>query len=80
MARWRIEVDRQRCVGSGQCAALAPGAFRLDPAHKSHPAAADTEPSRAVLDAAEGCPVEAITIYRADTGEWVFPAEGMDAP
>ncbi|MEV5506829.1 ferredoxin [Streptomyces orinoci] len=73
MSRWQLAVDRGCCVGSGQCAALAPGAFRLDAAHKSHPVTPESEPSRAVLDAAEACPVEAITIRRADTGELVFP-------
>lgn len=75
-ARWRIEVDRGACVGSGQCAALAPAAFRLDPAHKSRPVAPEADASEEVRAAAEGCPVEAIAIRVAGTGERVFPEGG----
>lgn len=73
--RWRVTVDRRVCVGSGQCAGAAPKAFRLDPAHKSHPVASETDASEEVLAAAECCPVEAVAIRRADTGETVFPPE-----
>ncbi len=72
-ARWRVSVDRTRCVGSGLCAGAAPGAFRLDGARRSHPVAEETEPSEAVLDAAESCPVEAVAIRLAGTGQPIFP-------
>ncbi|MEU3350194.1 ferredoxin [Streptomyces sp. NPDC037389] len=71
---WRVTVDRTRCVGSGLCAGVAPGAFRLDERRRSHPVEGATAPSEAVLEAAEGCPVEAITI-RGRTGETLFPPE-----
>ncbi|MEU4213081.1 ferredoxin [Streptomyces sp. NPDC026206] len=73
--RWRVSVDRALCVGSGQCAAIAPGAFRLDEARRSHPVAEETDASQAVLDAAESCPVEAVTLRGTGTGEAVFPPE-----
>ncbi|KIZ18579.1 ferredoxin [Streptomyces natalensis] len=91
--RWRVEVDRSVCIGSGMCAAVAPGGtpqataggtptrsdtgggFRLDSARQSHPVAPETDADENVLAAAEGCPVEAITITVAETGERVFPPE-----
>ncbi|MBT2387824.1 ferredoxin [Streptomyces sp. ISL-11] len=72
---WRVTVDRGLCVGSGLCAATAPGAFRLDAARRSHPVARETGASEAVLTAAENCPVEAIALALAATGEPVFPPE-----
>ncbi|MEU2870329.1 ferredoxin [Streptomyces olivoreticuli] len=72
--RWRVTVDRTVCVGSGLCAATAPGAFRLDATRRSHPVEESAAPSDAVLEAAEGCPVEAITI-RGSAGKPVFPPE-----
>ncbi len=75
--RWRVTVDRTVCVGSGLCAATAPGAFHLDEARRSHPVEEVTAPSEAVLSAAESCPVEAITI-RGSAGEPVFPPEEQD--
>ncbi|MCZ4103082.1 ferredoxin [Streptomyces sp. SID13666] len=73
--RWHIEVDRTVCIGSGMCVNAAPDGFTLDGARQSHPAAAESDASEQVLAAAEGCPVEAITLTLLATGEPVFPPE-----
>ncbi|MEU6504883.1 ferredoxin [Streptomyces sp. NPDC046942] len=73
--RWHVEVDRSVCIGSAQCLHHAPDAFRLDSARQSHPVEADTDASEPVLEAAEGCPVEAILITLVGSGEGVFPPE-----
>ncbi|MFC5720023.1 ferredoxin [Streptomyces gamaensis] len=71
-ARWRVEVDRDVCVGSGMCAALAPDSFALGPDRRSRPLEEETDPREDVLEAAENCPVEAISVRVAGAG--VFPA------
>ncbi|WP_405712230.1 MULTISPECIES: ferredoxin [unclassified Streptomyces] len=73
--RWTVEVDRRICIGSGMCLNHAPGRFALDSARQSRPAAPETDADEKVLVAAEGCPVEAITITLIGTGEVVFPPE-----
>ncbi|MEU6124126.1 ferredoxin [Streptomyces sp. NPDC047123] len=73
--RWHVEVDRSVCIGSGMCVLTAPGRFELDTARQSHPVAAETDANEKVLEAAEGCPVEAITLTLTDGGEVVFPPE-----
>lgn len=73
--RWRVEVDRRVCIGSGMCVGAAPDGFRLDAARQSHPVETETDAAADVLAAAESCPVEAIGITVADTGEVVFPPE-----
>ncbi|MEU8586756.1 ferredoxin [Streptomyces sp. NPDC048664] len=73
--RWHVEVDRALCIGSAQCVHRAAGAFRLDSARQSHPVEADADAAEQVLEAAENCPVEAITITLAGSGEAVFPPE-----
>jgi ferredoxin len=73
--RWRIEVDRGVCVGSGFCVSSAPGGFRLDAARQSHPVEPEADASEAVLVAAEGCPVEAIAIRLLEGGEQIFPPD-----
>ncbi|MEL5955349.1 ferredoxin [Streptomyces sp. CLV115] len=73
--RWAVEVDRGVCIGSGMCVNHAPGAFALDTARQSRPSAPETGADEKVLAAAEGCPVEAITITLTDSGEVVFPPE-----
>ncbi|MFG2289905.1 ferredoxin [Streptomyces sp. NPDC048595] len=73
--RWQVEVDRSVCIGSGMCVGAAPDGFRLDTARQSHPVAPEAEAAESVLAAAEGCPVEAIIITVAGSGEAVFPPE-----
>lgn len=73
--RWHVEVDRSVCIGSGMCVSTAPGGFALDSARQSHPVAAETDADEKVLEAAEGCPVEAILITVLGSGEAVFPPE-----
>ncbi|MEV0371999.1 ferredoxin [Streptomyces sp. NPDC050636] len=73
--RWRVEVDRSVCIGSGMCVGAAPDGFRLDPARQSHPVEPEADSAESVLAAAEGCPVEAISITVAGSGEVVFPPE-----
>ncbi|MGG7574028.1 ferredoxin [Streptomyces sp. BP-8] len=73
--RWQVEVDRSVCIGSGMCVGAAPDGFRLDTARQAHPVAPEAEAAESVLAAAEGCPVEAIIITVAGSGEAVFPPE-----
>ncbi|MEU6945510.1 ferredoxin [Streptomyces sp. NPDC046332] len=73
--RWRVEVDRGVCIGSGMCVNHAPDGFRLDTARQSHPSEPESDANERVLAAAEGCPVEAILITLLDSGEPVFPPE-----
>jgi ferredoxin len=64
--RWLVSVDQPRCLGSGICAALAPDHFSLVDG-VSGPATSEVDPGNdAVVDAAESCPVEAITVRGTD--------------
>jgi ferredoxin len=71
-AGWRLEVDRDRCIGSGMCAGMAPDHFTLVDG-VSVPSAGPVPPDDAVIDAAESCPVEAITVRDAADGRLVAP-------
>jgi ferredoxin len=68
-----IEIDRELCYGFGDCVASAPAVFELDDDEK----AIVIDPNGAgrddLVDAAANCPVNAITILEASTGEIVFP-------
>jgi ferredoxin len=58
----RIEINRELCMGSGNCSFWAPGVFDLDDdgiAVVVDPAA---QPEDKVVLAAQGCPTQAITI------------------
>jgi ferredoxin len=68
-----IEVDRELCFGFGDCVDSAPGLFDLDDENKSivfDPEAYDMD---TVLDAARDCPVDAILVVDAESGEQRHP-------
>ena len=69
----RIEVDRELCYGFGDCVSSAPAVFELDDEEK----AIVIDPNGAgrddLVEAASNCPVNAITILDAETGETLFP-------
>ncbi|MET8975847.1 ferredoxin [Streptomyces sp. NPDC004539] len=73
--RWRLEIDRSLCIGSAQCVHRTGGFFTLDEARQSRPGEVETDANESVLEAAENCPVEAISIALAGSGEPVFPPE-----
>lgn len=70
--QWRLEVDRLACAGSGLCLATAYGRLRLD-AGRARAMAELTEPDARVIDAAEICPMEAITVRDVNTDEILAP-------
>jgi ferredoxin len=69
---WRVTVG-DRCIGAGSCAGVAPERFVLDEDGRSHPVGELIEADGAVLDAVAFCPVEAISVRDAATGEPVEP-------
>ncbi|MDT9682171.1 ferredoxin [Streptomyces sp. TRM76323] len=69
---WRIEVDRLVCAGTGLCLGTAHGRMRLD-GGRARPVEDVITPDDAVRDAAETCPMEAITVRDTTTGEVVAP-------
>jgi len=73
MAKYKIEVDRDLCVGDGACVNEAPGTFEMDGdniAIVTNPAGNTPEE---ILAAAQSCPVDAIILHDAATGEKVWP-------
>jgi ferredoxin len=71
---WLIEVDGRTCIGSGICAGTAPGHFTLVDG-TSRPTRRETDPADQAVDAAESCPVEAISIRDKETGEMLAPQQ-----
>jgi len=59
-----VQIDRDLCMGSGNCVYAAPGVFELDDdsvAFVVDPAAA---PEDDIVAAARNCPTHAITVRR----------------
>ena len=69
----RITVDHDRCVGNAICETVAPKVFVLNDNRQSEVAHPDGDTFESILEAAENCPVSAITVVDAATGEQLFP-------
>jgi ferredoxin len=68
-----IAVDRELCFGFGDCVDSAPGVFELDDEDKSIVVDPDGAERDQILSAAADCPVDAIFIVDAETGEQLQP-------
>ncbi|MEU6142720.1 ferredoxin [Streptomyces sp. NPDC047081] len=72
---WTVTVDKRVCVRTGLCAASAPEEFELDESGQGRARSETLPASETVLEVAESCPIEAIGIKHAKTGERIFPPE-----
>ena len=69
----RIRVDHATCVGTAMCEAIAPKVFRLNENRQSEAVDPAGDTVEKILEAAESCPVSAIFVEDAETGEQLFP-------
>ena len=69
----KVWVDHSLCVGNGTCLTIAPRVFRHDANRQSEAfdPAADSEAR--ILEAARNCPIAAINVEVAESGERLFP-------
>ena len=68
-----ISVDHNLCVGNSMCETFAPKVFVLNDDRQSEVADPDADTEENILEAAESCPVSAIRVVDAETGETLFP-------
>ena len=59
-----IEIDRELCMGSGNCSFWAPGVFDLDEAGIAIVVDPCAQPEDKVVLAAQGCPTQAIRVTK----------------
>ena len=69
---YRIVVDRNKCKGIGACVGVAPEVFEIDNEGKAVVISPEGTDDDRILEAAEACPLEAITLYDED-GEQAYP-------
>jgi ferredoxin len=58
-------IDEMACCGHGDCAAIAPGVFRVD----EIAVVTGSGPDEQIIEAARACPAMAIEVVDADTGD-----------
>jgi len=69
LRRYRIQVDGDTCAGSAICAGVASGYFEMGADHVARPIRDMVDADGAVVEAALNCPVDAILVVDADTGD-----------
>ncbi len=60
----QIEINREACMGSGNCSFWAPGVFDLDDDGVAIVLDPDAAPEEKILLAAQGCPTQAISVLK----------------
>ena len=68
----KVKVDRDLCVGIGNCVAMAPTVFKLDGHVKAVVMDISSVSEDKLMSAAESCPMNAI-IVEDDQGQQIFP-------
>jgi len=69
----RVWVDHNVCVGNAMCETIAPKVFVLNANRQSEAVNPEGDTVEKILEAAENCPVSAIIVEDAETGERLFP-------
>ena len=75
MAKYKIEIKREACVGDRACSEEAPDTFAIDDEGKAVVADPNGDPPEYILWAAKHCVHEGITLHDAKTGKQVWPRE-----
>ena len=68
----RVVIDRDQCVGFGDCVKEAPEGFKLDDETVAVFVAPDAVERERLLRACGACPVDAITVYD-EAGKQIVP-------
>ncbi len=65
MAKFKVEVDREKCIGCGMCASLCPDEFELKDG-KAVAKKAELEELGCAGEAESNCPVGAIKVTKEE--------------
>ncbi|APV44639.1 ferredoxin [Dehalogenimonas formicexedens] len=68
----RVEIDRDKCIGAGDCVEEAPTVFELDSFGKAVLLDPKSVDDGKLLAAARSCPVDAIAVFD-DNGNRLYP-------
>jgi ferredoxin len=69
----KVKVLREVCIGAASCVAFSPSVFELDADRKAVIIEGGTDTPENLMMAAQSCPVKAIVLTDATTGEQVWP-------
>jgi ferredoxin len=70
--RLKVRIDRNLCIGLGNCVAVAPTVFKLDKSNKAVVLKPESVDEDTLMSAAESCPENAV-IIEDDDGNQLYP-------
>lgn len=73
MAKYKIIINRDLCIGAGSCLAMAAGTFSLDSENKAIVLNDSGDIPETILLAAQACPTKSITLIDLETNKQVYP-------
>ncbi len=59
-----VSINRETCIGSGNCSNIAPASFDLDDEGIAIVLDPDAEPEEKVVEAGRACPTDSISVTR----------------
>jgi ferredoxin len=68
----KVRIDRDLCIGLGNCVVVAPTVFRLDKSNKAVVSNLESVDEDTLMSAAESCPENAV-IIEDDDGNQLYP-------
>ncbi len=66
---WKIEIDRETCMGSGMCCIYAPDTFDVDDAARSIVKDPRGDDIAQIRNAIESCPTRSLRLVHANSSE-----------
>ena len=73
MKPMKITIDKEACGACDVCADSAPNTFEMGDDAKARVKDPTGDSKEIILEAAENCPMSAITVQDADTGAQLYP-------
>jgi len=75
MAKYKIKIIKDKCIGAASCVGIAPKVYQLDDKNIAYVVSEDGDTAENVLLGAQSCPTNAIEIYDNETGKKAWPKE-----
>lgn len=75
MAKYKVKIIRDKCIGAASCVGIAPKTFKLDEENIAVLISEDGDTPENILLGAQSCPTNAIEIYDTETKEKVWPKD-----
>lgn len=73
IGKYKVVVDRSKCISAASCVAIAPKVFELDEENLVRIISQNGNDDDTKLLAAQSCPTAAIVVINTETNEQIWP-------